>query len=338
MDLRGKRVLVIGGAGLIGSHTVDALLHEPVSEIRIYDNFTRGSRHNLADALRDPRVTVAPYGGDILHRDILHESLRGIDGVFHFAAMWLLHCHDFPRSAFEVNIGGTFNVLEACVQCGVTRLVYSSSASVYGDAVEEPMTEDHPYNNTNFYGATKIAGEHMARALYHRYKDSPQRFEYVGLRYMNVYGPRQDYQGAYISVIMKILDRIDAGLPPIVYGDGSQAYDFVYVGDCAAANVQAMKADACDEFYNVGTGIRTTIKQLTEMILEVTGAKLGIQYEPGGQTFVKNRVGCPEKAREQLNFQARVRLREGIRKLIDWRQSHKDEVARRRQEARPHAA
>lgn len=338
MDLRGKRVLVIGGAGLIGSHTVDALLHEPLAEIRIFDNFTRGSRQNLADALRDSRVTVTPFGGDILHRDILSEAMRGIDGVFHFAALWLLHCHDFPRSAFDVNIGGTFNVLEACIQNGVKRLVYSSSASVYGDAVEEPMTENHPYNNTNFYGATKIAGEHMARSLYHRYKDGPKRFEYIGLRYMNVYGPRQDYQGAYISVIMKILDRIDAGLPPMVYGDGSQAYDFVYVGDCASANVQGMKSDVCDEFYNVGTGIRTTIKELTEMILEVTGAKLEIQYEPAGQTFVKNRVGCPEKAREQIDFQARVKLREGIKKLIEWRNSHKDEVARRRQEVRPHAA
>jgi len=338
MDLRGKRVLVIGGAGLIGSHTVDALLNEPLAEIRIYDNFTRGSRQNLADALRDSRVTIVPFGGDILHRDILREAMRGIDGVFHFAAMWLLHCHEFPRSAFEVNIGGTFNVLEACIQSGVKRLVYSSSASVYGDAVEEPMTEDHPYNNTNFYGATKIAGEHMARALFHRYKESAQRFEYVGLRYMNVYGPRQDYQGAYISVIMKILDRLDAGLPPLVYGDGSQAYDFVYVGDCAAANVCAMKADACDEFYNVGTGIRTTIRELTELILEVTGSKLEIQCEPGGMTFVKNRVGCPRKAREQLDFQAQVKLREGICRLIEWRQTHKEEVARRRQEVRPHAA
>ena len=338
MDLSGKRLLVIGGAGLIGSHTVDALLDEPIAEIRIFDNFTRGSRENIAAALRDPRVTVVPFGGDILHRDVLLRAMDGIDGVFHFAALWLLHCHEFPRAAFEVNIGGTFNVLEACVAAGVKRLVYSSSASVYGDALAEPMTEDHPYNNTNFYGATKIAGEHMARALYHRYKDTPLRFEYAGLRYMNVYGPRQDYQGAYISVIMKILDRLDEGRPPVVYGDGSQAYDFVYVGDCAAANVAAMKADTADRFYNVGTGRRTTIRELTELILDVTGAKLPIQYEPGGLTFVKNRVGCPKRAAKELGFTAKVGLREGIERLIEWRNNHKDQVARRRAEVQRHAA
>ena len=338
MDLHGKRLLVIGGAGLIGSNSVDALLEEPVAEIRIFDNMTRGRRENLADALKDDRVKIFSLGGDILHRDILHEAMQGIDGVFHFAALWLLHCHDFPRSAFEVNIGGTFNVLEACAKNNVQRLVYSSSASVYGDAVEEPMTEDHPYNNNNFYGATKIAGEHMARSLYHRFKDTAQRFDYVGLRYMNVYGPRQDYQGAYISVIMKILDRIDAGLPPIIYGDGSQAYDFVYVGDCAAANVAAMKADATDEFYNVGTGIRTSIKELSELVLEAAGSDLEVQYEPSGPTFVKNRVGCPIKSERDLDFKARVELRDGIRRLIEWRSSHQEEVAQRRQEVRNRAA
>src|SRR5215217_6935228 len=246
MDLKGKRLLVIGGAGLIGSHTVDELLKEDVAEIRIFDNFTRGKEENLTDALRDPRVNVFGLGGDLMHRDILHAAMKGIDGVFHFAALWLLHCHDYPRSAFEVNIGGTFNVLEACVNNGVKRLVFSSSASVYGDAVEEPMTENHPYNNTNFYGATKIAGEHMCRSLYHRYG-----LNYVGLRYMNVYGPRQDYRGAYIAVIMKMLDNIDAGEPLTIFGEGDQAYDFVYVGDCADANVAAMKAGTVDRCYNV---------------------------------------------------------------------------------------
>jgi UDP-glucose 4-epimerase len=232
MDLKGKRLLVIGGAGLIGSHTVDELLKEDVAEIRIYDNFTRGKRENLANALRDPRVNIFGLGGDLMHHDLLDAAMKGIDGVFHFAALWLLHCQDYPRSAFEVNIGGTFNVLEACVNNGIKRLVYSSSASVYGDAVEEPMTEEHPHNNTNFYGATKIAGEHMCRSLYHRYKDTDRKFDYVGLRYMNVYGARQDYQGAYVAVTMKMLDRLDQGLPPVIYGDGTQAYDFIYVQDC----------------------------------------------------------------------------------------------------------
>jgi len=333
MDIRGKRFLVIGGAGFIGSHLVDQLTHEDVREIRVFDNFTRGREENLAEAMKDPRVRIFELGGELLHRDILDAAMKGIDGVFHLAALWLLHCYDFPRSAFEVNIGGTFNVLEAVLANGVRRLVYSSSASVYGDAVEEPMTENHPYNNTNFYGATKIAGEHMCRALYHRYKETDRNFDYVGLRYMNVYGPRQDYHGTYIAVIMKVLDRLDKGLPPVVYGDGSQAYDFVYVGDCARANICAMKSDVTDSFYNVGTGIKTTIKELAELILEVRGSDLKIQYEPGGLTFVKNRVGSPKKAEAEIDFTANVQLRDGLKKLIDWRNSHKAEVAKRREEA-----
>lgn len=334
MDIRGKRFLVIGGAGFIGSHLVDLLTREDVAEIRVYDNLTRGSEENLADALNDPRVRLFELGGELLQRDILDAAMKGVDGVFHLAAMWLLHCFDFPRSAFEVNIGGTFNVLEAMLNNGVRRLIYSSSASVYGDALTEPMTEAHPYNNTNFYGATKIAGEHMCRALHHRYLGTDKHFDYCGLRYMNVYGPRQDYQGTYIAVIMKMLDNLDKGQPPVVYGDGSQAYDFVYVGDCARANLQAMKSDATDAFYNVGTGIKTSIKELAEQILTIAGSDLAIDYMPGGLTFVKNRVGCPELAKADLDFTAGVPLAEGLRHLIRWRSQHKDAVARRRQKAR----
>ena len=257
MDIRGKKLVVIGGAGLIGSHTVDRLLGENVGEIVIYDNFVRGTRENLAGALKDPRVTIFDAGGDVTQTDILRAALKGADGVFHFAALWLLQCHDYPRAAFDVNIRGTFNVMEACVAEGVKRLVYSSSASVYGDAVEEPMDEEHPFNNKNFYGATKICGEAMLRAFHHRYG-----LDYVGLRYMNVYGPRQDYQGAYIAVIMKMLDAIDRGEGPTILGDGSEAFDFVAVEDCAKANVCAMKSDVTDRFYNVGTGRRTSLKEL----------------------------------------------------------------------------
>jgi UDP-glucose 4-epimerase len=333
MDLRGKRLLVIGGAGLIGSHTVDALLQEEVAEIRIFDNFSRGSMDNLASALRDPRVSVFELGGEMLHPDILHAAMKDIDGVFLFAALWLLHCQEFPRAAFEVNIAGTFNVIEACIHSGVKRVVYSSSASVYGDALEEPMTEDHPFNNITFYGATKIAGEQMFRSLYHRFKDTPQRFDYVGLRYMNVYGPRQDYHGAYVAVIMKMLDRLDKGLAPMISGDGSQAYDFIYVGDCGLANVCAMKADATDQFYNVGTGRKVNLKELAGLLIELTGADVEIQYQPEAQSFVKNRVGCPIKASKEIGFKATVGLRDGLKRLIEWRDRHKEQVTQRLERA-----
>jgi len=324
MDIDGKKLVVIGGAGLIGSHTVDRLLQEDVREIVIYDNFCRGTHGNLEGALKDPRLRIFEIGGDICQSDILAEALKGADGAFHFAALWLLQCHEFPRSAFDVNIRGTFNVIEACVQQGVKRLVFSSSASVYGDAVEEPMTEDHPFNNTNFYGATKVAGEQMCRAFHHRYG-----LNYAGLRYMNVYGPRQDYRGAYIAVIMKILDAIDEGKPPTIYGDGSQAYDFVYVGDCAQANVLAMKAKAVDRFYNIGTGVRTSIKELVDMVIELTQFRQVPRYEPAGLTFVKNRIGSPERAAAELGFKAQVQLREGLQKLISWRSELKRKVAAR---------
>jgi UDP-glucose 4-epimerase len=314
MDIRGSRVLVIGGAGFIGSHVVDELTREDVKEIIIYDNFCRGTRENLREAMTDPRVRIYEVGGDICQTDILDSAMKGMDSVFHLAALWLLQCYDYPRAAFDVNIRGTFNVLEACVKHQVKRLVYSSSASVYGDALEIPMTEDHPFNNKTFYGATKVAGEQMCRAFHHRYG-----LNYVGLRYMNVYGPRQDYKGAYIAVIMKILDRLEQGLSPIVYGDGSQAYDFIYVSDCASANLCAAKADTLDTFYNVGRGIQTTIKELAELILEITGSNLRIQYEPSGQTFVTNRIGSTEKAKRDLGFESQVDLREGIERLIEWR-------------------
>lgn len=334
MDLTGKRLLVIGGAGLIGSHTVDELLKEDVAEIRIFDNFSRGSKENIANPLKDSRVSIFPHGGELLHPELVHAAMENIDGVFNFAALWLLHCWDYPRSAFDVNMGGLFNTLEAIVNNrNIQRFIWSSSASVYGDAMEEPMTENHPLNNTNFYGATKVAGEQMCRAFYHRHKGADKAFDYVGLRYMNVYGARQDYHGAYIAVIMKILDNLDNGIAPVVYGDGSQAYDFVNVVDCARANVCAMKADATDEFYNVGTGVRTSIKELAELILEITDSDLDIQYEPAGQTFVKNRIGCPKKAAQQIAYQSSISLREGLKALIEWRNNHKEEVASRRRDA-----
>ena len=326
MDIRGKRLVVIGGAGLIGSHTVDHLLKEDVKEVVVYDNFVRGRVENLSAALRDPRVKIYDVGGDILQTDILDSALKGVDGVFHLAALWLLQCHEYPQSAFETNVRGTFNVMNSCVKNGVKRLVYSSSASVYGDAVEEPMTEDHPFNNQNFYGATKICGEAMLRSFHHRYG-----LDFVGLRYMNVYGPRQDYHGAYIAVIMKMLDAIDRDEGPTILGDGSEAFDFVAVEDCGLANICAMNSEASDSFYNVGTGKRTSLKQLAEMLLEITGSNKTINYAPRSQaTLVRNRIGSPKKASQEIGFTAELDLTEGLKRLIEWRNNHKAEVQSRR--------
>ena len=325
MELKGKRILVVGGAGLIGSHIVDQLTQTDVAEIIIYDNFFRGRQDNLREAFKDPRVSLYPHGGDILHTDILEKAMEGIDGVFHLAALWLLQCHEYPRSAFDVNMRGTFNVIEAAIKQKVQRVVYSSSASVYGDALEIPMTEDHPYNNFTFYGATKIAGEHMFKSLGRRYG-----LDWVGLRYMNVYGPRQDYKGAYIAVMMKILDNIEQGIPPVVYGDGSQQYDFIDVTDIARANVKAMQASVTGKNYNVGRGIGTSIKELTELLLRLTGSDLPIEYKPAGQTFVTNRIGSIVAAERDLGFRWTVDLEEGMRNLIAWRKADVEAVQARR--------
>jgi UDP-glucose 4-epimerase len=219
--------------------------------------------------------------------------------------------------------------MEACVAAGVKRLVYSSSASVYGDALEEPMTEEHPFNNKNFYGATKICGEAMLRAFHHRYG-----LDYVCLRYMNVYGPRQDYQGAYIAVIMKMLDAIDRGEGPTILGDGSEAFDFVAVEDCAHANLCAMSATAADRFYNVGTGRRTSLREIAEKLLALTGSNQEIRYAPRSQaTLVRNRIGSPVKAKADLGFVAGIPLDEGLTRLIAWRKAHKEAVEQRRSRA-----
>jgi len=313
--------LVIGGAGFIGSHVVSALLEEGVDQVRIYDNLARGDLAYLASSLKDDRCSFYENGGDVRDLDLLNDAMQGVDCVVHLAAMWLLHCKDFPRTAFHVNIEGTFNVLEACVNNKVSRLVYSSSASVYGDASEVPMTESHPFNNRNFYGSTKIAGEAMCRAFYDRYG-----LDYVGLRYMNVYGPHQDQTAAYTGVIPIMLNKIDANEAPVINGDGSQAYDFIDVRDVARSNVLALKSEATDEFYNVGTGVQTSIRELCDIILDLKQSDLEVTYKPysedDARRMVQNRIGCPEKAKRELGFEYEIELGKGLQDLIAWREEN----------------
>src|SRR5690349_9135732 len=313
MDLKNARIVVIGGAGFIGSHIVDQLLHEPVREVVIVDNFVRGTRSNIEPALRDPRVTLVE--GSITDRNLLRDVLSGADGVFLLAALWLFECVHEPRKALEVNVDGTWNVIEAAQAAGIKRLIYSSSASVYGDALAIPMTEDHPFNNRTMYGATKIAGEQFLRAVYEQHK-----LPYLGMRYMNVYGPRMDYKGTYVSVIMKVLDRIASGQRPVIFGDGSQAYDFIHVEDVARANVLAMKSDAADKNLNIGFGVQTTINELVQELLKLTGSSLQPEYKPNEQMFVTNRIGSTDLAKGLIGFEASIPLADGLRSVVEWRQ------------------
>lgn len=310
--LRNKKFLVTGGAGFIGSFLVGKLLNENVKEVIIYDNLSSGTRENIKDVLQDKRCKLVQ--ADILDERRLNKVMRGAEGVFHLAAASLLRCYENPDLGFDVNIKGTFNVVMAVVKNNVKKIVFSSSASVYGNALKIPMTEDHPYNNETFYGATKIAGEHMLKSLSVQYG-----FDWVGLRYMNVYGPRQSSIGAYTSVIFKILDRINEGKKPIIFGDGSQRYDFIYVEDVAYANILAMKLTESGKFYNVGTGIGTSIKQLVKLILRISRSKTDIEYKPAGLTFVTERVGSTKSAEGELGFIYHTNLEAGIKKTILWR-------------------
>ncbi len=321
-SLKDTKILVIGGAGFIGSFVVSELLKEDVAEVVVYDNFARGSKSYLEEQLKDSRCSIYPNGGDIRETDILNDAMKGKDYVISLAAMWLLHCRDYPRTAFDVNIAGTFNVLEACVKNNIKKLIWSSSASVYGDAIEIPMTESHPFNNKNFYGATKIAGEAMCTAFNDRYG-----LPVIGLRYMNVYGPHQDQTAAYTGVIPIMLNKIDANEAPVINGDGSQAYDFIYVEDAARCNVDALKSNINFGYYNVGTEVQTSIKQLCELILELKQSNLKVIYKPysadDARALVQNRIGSRKKAEQEIGFRYKYELREGLEKLIAWRESKK---------------
>jgi len=316
--LENSKVLITGAAGFIGGFLVKEILKEPIKEVILYDNFTRGKINNIEDSLKDSRCHIFSYGGDVREIDVLDKAMEGVDYVFHLAAMWLLHCKDFPRTAFDVNIAGTFNVLEACVKHKVKKLIYSSSASVYGDAVNVPMTEDHPFNNKNFYGATKIAGEAMCAAYNDRYG-----LEIIGLRYMNVYGPGQDQHAAYSGVVPVVLNKIDRNEAPTVNGDGSQAYDFIYVEDVAKSNIDAAKSDIKLGNYNVGTEVQTTIKELCNLMLRLNKSDLKINYVPynedDARQLVQNRIGSRQKAEKELGFKYQYGLEEGLKTLINWR-------------------
>jgi UDP-glucose 4-epimerase len=318
MELKGKRILITGGAGLIGSHIADQLSVLGPSEIIIFDNFVRGRRENIGRLLEQHKVTV--IDGDIRDRDAVAQAMRSVDVLFHQAAIRITQCAEEPRLALEVMANGTYNVLEAALKANVTRVVAASSASVYGLAEVFPTDESHhPYNNRSLYGATKVFNEGLLKAFHEMYG-----LDYVALRYFNVYGPRMDVHGAYTEVLIRWMDRIDAGQPPLILGDGSQTMDFIYVEDIARCNVLAAQADVSDEVFNVASGTETSLKDLAVLLLRAMNSDLPLEFGPERKVnAVRHRLGSTIKAQRLLGFEASVGLEEGLRRLLDWRVEQK---------------
>lgn len=314
MKIQGNKFLVTGGAGLMGSHIADRLLAGGASKIILLDNFVRGSMHNIYEQLNDTRVQLVK--GDIRDLGQLMELASGMDGIFHMAAIRITACADNPRDAMEVMQVGTHNVLQAAVEQKVGRLLYASSASIYGLADTFPTNEKHhPYNNRTYYGAAKVAGEGMVRAFAEMYG-----LRYVAMRYFNVYGPRMDIDGKYTEVLVRWLDRIEAGETPVIFGDGSQTMDMVYIDDVIDANMLAMESDVTDEVFNVASGTETSLLGLLQAVLKVTGSPLQPEFMPERTVNpVPRRLADTRKAAEMLGFKAKVNVEEGLKQLIKWR-------------------
>lgn len=311
--MQNKRVLITGGAGLVGSHIADLLVKEGVSEIVVLDNFTRGCLANLAWAQANGHVVLVE--GDIRDQKLLADVMQGVDYVFHQAAIRITQCAEEPRLALEVLADGTFNVLEAAVHAKVKKVIAASSASVYGMAEEFPTTESHhPYDNRTIYGAAKTFNEGLLRSFYDMYG-----LDYVALRYFNVYGPRMDIYGVYTEVLIRWMERIVAGQPPLIFGDGKQTMDFVYIEDIARANILAAKADVTDEVFNVASGTETSLNELAYSLAKVMGSDLEPEYGPGRKVNpVQRRLASTTKAKERLGFEVEVSLEEGLTRLVSW--------------------
>ena len=314
MKIDQSTIVVTGGAGLIGSTTVDLLLeeHSPRS-IVIFDDFSRGIRANIEQAIRDPRVSIVE--GDIRDRAAVARVVSGADAVIHMAALRITACAAEPRLAFEVMCGGTFNVVEAAQASGVKKVVAASTASVYGMADEFPTTESqHPYGNRTWYGASKMMLEGLLRSFNDMYG-----LPYVALRYFNVYGPRMDIHGKYTEVLIRWMERIDAGQPPHVLGDGTQTMDFVYVEDIARAIVLSLASDVSDEVFNVASGVETSLNELAAALGRAMGVRVAPEYGPERRVNpVPRRLASTEKAKRLLGFTASVPLDEGLSRLVKW--------------------
>lgn len=315
--IRGARFLVTGGAGFVGSVIVDQLLDAGAAEVRVLDNFVRGTWSNLTPALETGRANVIE--GDIRNAALVDRACEGVDYVFHEAALRITQCADVPREAVEVLIGGMVNVLESSVRHGIKKVVAASSASVYGEPSYLPIDEVHPFNNRTIYGAGKIASEQLLRAYF-----TASGLPYVAFRYFNVYGPRMDTVGVYTEVMIRWLDAIEANKPPLIFGDGEQSMDFVFVGDIARANLLALESDVTDEAFNVGTGVQTSLKELCNLILKLTNSPLKPEYREARKVGnVQARRASVDKAKTILGFTSEVALEQGLRELMGWKRAAK---------------
>jgi len=313
MNLNGKRVLVTGGAGFIGSQVIDLLVEEGCSEIVAIDNMERGRPANLESAMGRGQVELLE--ADIRDRQLMDKLVSNADLVFHHAALRITQCAEAPRQALEVMVDATYDLLEMCVAHKVEKVVAASSASIYGMAEQFPTDESHhPYNNRTLYGAAKVFNEGLLRSFHEMYG-----LDYVALRFFNVYGPRMDIHGVYTEVLIRWMERIAAGQPPLIFGDGNQTMDFVYIDDVARANVLAAKADATDEVYNVAGGTETSLNELATTLLKVMGADMQPEYGPERKVnAVPRRLADTSKAARDLGFQAQVKLEEGLARLVEW--------------------
>ena len=325
-ELNGAHVLVTGGAGTIGSTLVDQLVDAGAARVDVLDNLDRGTARNLELAMASGRVRLVE--GDIRDRDLVHDLTRDADLVFHQAAIRITQCAEDPRLALEVLVDGSFNVIEAAADAGVSKLVTASSASVYGLAERFPTDErHHHHNNDTFYGAAKSFNEGMVRSF-----RAMRGLDYVALRYFNVYGPRMDVHGLYTEVLVRWMERIADGQPPLIFGDGRQTMDFVFTRDIARANLLAATSDVVDGHYNIASGRETSLLGLAEALLFVMGSDLSVEHGPErAVNGVVRRLADTSAARRDLGFAATVELEEGLRELVEWWRPLRDEVAAGRQ-------
>ena len=315
-------MLVTGGAGTIGSTIVDQLIDAGVAHVDVLDNLVRGRHENLADAM--PSGTVTLIEGDLRDRDLVHDLTRGKDLVFHQAAIRITQCAEEPRLALEVLVDGTFTVLEAAAQHRIDKLVFASSASVYGLAESFPTDErHHHHNNDTFYGAAKSFNEGMVRSF-----RAMTGLDYVGLRYFNVYGPRMDVHGLYTEVLVRWMERIADGQPPLIFGDGQQTMDFVFTRDIARANLLAASSDVREGVYNIASGTETSLLGLAEALLRAMDSDLSVEHgEDRAVNGVTRRLAATSAARRDLSFEAEVELEDGLRELVEWWQPQREAVA-----------